>query len=125
MEQGFVQSTQSDPGAQCCRRLYLSFKGSGKRPVMAGPGDFSQICVPIVLFVALSSVCSFRKRREEVHEFFYQFPLGLGQRVLGALVMLTTVIRGLIMRMNASFLIYKERCSCRADEILGQPGPEP
>lgn len=69
--------------------------------------------------------CSFRKRIEELHEFFCQFTLGLGQRVLGALVMLTKVIRDLIIRMKASFFMYKERYSCRADEILGQPGPEP
>ena len=125
MEQGFVQSAPSDSGAQCCQLLYLFFKGSGKSPVMAGQGDFTQICVPIVLLVALSSVCSLRNCIAELHEFFYRFTLGHGQRVLGALVMLTKVIRDLIICMNASFLIYKEKYSCRADEILGQPGPEP
>ena len=44
---------------------------------MARQGDFTQICVLVVLLLALSSVCSFRNCVGELHEFFYQFTLGL------------------------------------------------
>lgn len=44
---------------------------------MAGQGGFTQICVLVVLLLALSSVCSFRSCVGELHELFYEFTLGL------------------------------------------------
>ena len=98
-----------------------------KRPVMARQGDFTQIRVLVVLLLALSSVCSIRNCAGELHEFFYHFTLGqeVWTKGFGCTRHVTKVIRDLMIRMNASFLIYKERSSCTADEMLGQPGPEP